>query len=68
LLDNILETSIDQHFHTMIQNRHIHRRKDFDDNLSTEIIEENGDSLFEPPEVTFPTFSCIMPDTQAGLN
>jgi hypothetical protein len=51
LLDNILETSIDQHFHTMIQNRHMQRHKDFDDNLSTDIVEENGDGLFEPPEV-----------------
>ncbi|KAF3328657.1 Tic22-like family [Carex littledalei] len=51
LLDNILESSIDQHFHSMIQNRHIQRRNDFDDNLTAEIIDESSDSLFEPPEV-----------------
>ncbi|XP_078174714.1 tic22-like family protein isoform X2 [Carex rostrata] len=51
VLDNILEASIDQHFHSMIQNRHIHRRNDFDDNLTAEIIDESIDNLFEPPEV-----------------
>lgn len=43
----------------MIQNRHMQRRKDFDDNLTTEIIEDNGDSLFEPPEVSFPSFFVL---------
>lgn len=52
LLDNILEASIDQHFHTMIQNRHMKRRRDaIDDNLTADAIEEYSDSLFEPPEV-----------------
>ncbi|XP_042403060.1 uncharacterized protein LOC121992633 [Zingiber officinale] len=52
LLDNILEASIDQHFHTMIQNRHKKRRRDaVDDNLTADAIEEYSDSLFEPPEV-----------------
>lgn len=52
LLDNILEASIDQHFHTLIQNRHMQRRRDvIDDSLAAEVIEENGESLFEPPEV-----------------
>ncbi|XP_020088762.1 uncharacterized protein LOC109710520 [Ananas comosus] len=52
LLDNILEASIDQHFRTMIQNRHMQRRRDvIDDSLTAEIVEESGDSLFEPPEV-----------------
>ncbi|ERN05011.1 hypothetical protein AMTRI_Chr01g109500 [Amborella trichopoda] len=52
LLDNILEASIDQHFHTLIQNRHMQRRRDaIDDNLAAEVVEENFDNLFEPPEV-----------------
>ncbi|KAJ6849077.1 uncharacterized protein M6B38_271365 [Iris pallida] len=52
LLDNILEASVDQHFRTLIQNRHVQRRRDIiDDNLTAEVFEENGDNLFEPPEV-----------------
>eukprot|EP00268_Persea_americana_P006485 TRINITY_DN12340_c0_g1_i1.p1 TRINITY_DN12340_c0_g1~~TRINITY_DN12340_c0_g1_i1.p1 ORF type:complete len:558 (-),score=114.46 TRINITY_DN12340_c0_g1_i1:420-2093(-) len=52
LLDNILEASIDQHFHTLIQNRHMQRRRDvIDDDLAAEVVEENVESLFEPPEV-----------------
>ncbi|CAM0880485.1 unnamed protein product [Alopecurus aequalis] len=52
LLDNILEASMDQHFHSIIQNRHVQRRRDIvDDSLTSEILEESADSLFEPPEV-----------------
>jgi len=52
LLDNILEASMDQHFHSMIQNRHVQRRRDtVDDSLTSEILEESADSMFEPPEV-----------------
>lgn len=52
LLDNILEASMDQHFHSMIQNRHIQRRRDIvDDSLTSEILEESADSLLEPREV-----------------
>ncbi|XP_077227805.1 tic22-like family protein [Tasmannia lanceolata] len=52
LLDNILEVSIDQHFHTLIQNRHTQRRRNvIDDNLAAEVVEDNGENLFEPPEV-----------------
>lgn len=52
LLDNILEASVDQHFHTLIQNRHMQRRRDVtDDGLTAEMIDENGDGLFDPPEV-----------------
>ncbi|XP_068660241.1 uncharacterized protein [Aristolochia californica] len=52
LLDNILDASIDQHFQTLIQSRHMQRRRDMiDDSLAADVIEENGDSLFEPPEV-----------------
>lgn len=55
MLDNILEESVDQHFHTLIQNRHMQRRRDvIDDNLAAEVVEENGDSLWEPPEVQNP--------------
>ncbi|KAL5220206.1 hypothetical protein ABZP36_024919 [Zizania latifolia] len=52
LLDNILEASMDQHFHSMIQNRHSRRRRDIvDDSFTSERIEESTDSLLEPPEV-----------------
>lgn len=52
MLDNILEESVDQHFHSLIQTRHMQRRRDVvDDNLAAEVIEEMGDSLWEPPEV-----------------
>ncbi|XP_028784409.1 uncharacterized protein LOC114740429 [Neltuma alba] len=52
ILDNILEESVDQHFHALIQTRHMQRRRDvIDDNIAAEVIEEMGDSLWEPPEV-----------------
>ncbi|KAJ6752618.1 hypothetical protein OIU74_027441 [Salix koriyanagi] len=52
MLDNILEESVDQHFHGLIQTRHMQRRRDvIDDNVAAEVIEEMGDSLLEPPEV-----------------
>ncbi|KAJ6707276.1 hypothetical protein OIU85_027612 [Salix viminalis] len=52
MLDNILEESVDQHFHALIQTRHMQFRRDvIDDNDSAEVIEEMGDSLLEPPEV-----------------
>ncbi|PON58216.1 Tic22-like [Parasponia andersonii] len=52
MLDNILEESVDQHFHALIQTRHMQRRQDvIDDNLAAEVIEEMGDTLWEPPEV-----------------
>ncbi|CAL9101065.1 unnamed protein product [Musa textilis] len=52
LLDNILDASNDQHFHTLMQNRHMQRRRDvIDDNLTADVVEEYSDSLFEPPEV-----------------
>lgn len=55
MLDNILEESVDQHFHSLIQTRHMQRRRDVvDDNLAAEVIEEMGDSLWEPPEVSNP--------------
>lgn len=52
ILDNILEESVDQHFHALIQTRHMQRRHDvIDDNLAAEVVEEIGDSIWEPPEV-----------------
>ena len=52
MLDNIIEESVDQHFHALIQTRHMQRRRDvIDDNLAAEVIEEMGDSMWEPPEV-----------------
>lgn len=55
MLDNILEESVDQHFHALIQTRHMQRRRDVvDDNLAAEVIEEIGDSIWEPPEVKKP--------------
>ncbi|XP_066308141.1 uncharacterized protein [Miscanthus floridulus] len=52
LLDNILEASMDQHFHSIMQNRHTQRRRDIvDDSLASEIIEESAESLLDPPEV-----------------
>lgn len=52
VLDNILEESVEQHFHSLIQTRHMQRRRDVvDDNLAAEVIEEMSDSMWEPPEV-----------------
>ncbi|CAA7035034.1 unnamed protein product [Microthlaspi erraticum] len=52
VLDNILEESVDQHFHSLIQTRHVQRRRDVvDDSLTSEVMEEMGDSMLEPPEV-----------------
>ncbi|KAI3835164.1 hypothetical protein MKX03_015791 [Papaver bracteatum] len=51
-LDNILEDSVDQHFHTLIQNRRVQRRRDIiDDSFSEDAGEDNADSPWEPPEV-----------------
>ena len=51
-LDSILEQSIDHHFHHLIQSRHVQRRRDvIDDNLAAEVLEDNAESLWEPPEV-----------------
>lgn len=52
MLDNILEESVDQHFHALIQTRHMQRRRDvIDDNLAAEVVEEIAESAWEPPEV-----------------
>lgn len=53
MLDNILEESVDQHFNTIIQSRHLQRRRDIvDDNIEgAEAFEEITESVWEPPEV-----------------
>ncbi|KAL7229863.1 hypothetical protein ACSBR2_008419 [Camellia fascicularis] len=52
MLDNILEESVDQHFHSLIQTRNLQRRRDvIDDNLAAEMTEETAESVWEPPEV-----------------
>lgn len=52
-LDNILEESADQHFHALIETRHIQRRGGggIDDILSAEAAEEMEESVWDPPEV-----------------
>lgn len=55
MLDNILEESVDQHFHSLIKTRHLNRRRDIiDDNMAAEALEENAESIWEPPEVHNP--------------
>lgn len=52
MLDNILEESVDQHFHALIETRNSQRRRDvIDDNLSAEAVEEMNESMWDPPEV-----------------
>ncbi|KAL0321478.1 UNVERIFIED_CONTAM: hypothetical protein Scaly_2444200 [Sesamum calycinum] len=52
MLDSILEESVDQHFHSLIETRHFERRRDVvDDSLTTEVVEEMGESMWDPPEV-----------------
>lgn len=54
MLDNILEESVDQHFNSMIETRHMQRRKDVvDDNLPAEVVDDTADSLWDPPEVHY---------------
>lgn len=51
LLDTILEESVDQHFHALIQTRRQHRDVFRDDDSDAELIDETGESMSEPPEV-----------------
>lgn len=52
MLDKILEESVDQHFHSLIKTRHSNRRRDIiDDSMSSDVFEENAESIWEPPEV-----------------
>lgn len=59
MLDNILEDSVDQHFHALIETRNFQRRQDVvDDNLTAEVVEEMGESMWDPPEVQI-NLSCV---------
>ncbi|XP_023769453.1 uncharacterized protein LOC111918029 isoform X1 [Lactuca sativa] len=52
MLDDILEDSVDQHFHSLIQTRHLQRRRDIiDDSMGSDLLEDNTDNVWEPPEV-----------------
>ena len=52
MLDNILQESVDQHFHALIETRNSQRRRDvIDDSLSAEAVEEMNESMWDPPEV-----------------
>lgn len=62
ILDNILEESVDQHFHTLIQNRALQRRREIVGD-SSDGLEDNGDNMWEPEEVIcwFRTLSnCLL--------
>ncbi|KAL6533227.1 hypothetical protein OROMI_027339 [Orobanche minor] len=52
-LDNILEESTDQHFHALIETRHIQRQGDvgIDDSLSAEAAEEMEENVWDPPQI-----------------
>ncbi|KAJ9545866.1 hypothetical protein OSB04_025573 [Centaurea solstitialis] len=52
MLDDILEDSVDQHFNSLIQTRHMQRRRDIiDDNMGSDLLDESADNVWEPPEV-----------------
>lgn len=52
MLDDILEDSVNQHFNSLIQSRHLQRRRDIiDDNMASDLLDDNTDSVWEPPEV-----------------
>lgn len=54
MLDNILEESVEQHFHALIQTRHIQRRRagvDDIENLGEDVLEELGDNTIDTMEV-----------------
>lgn len=62
ILDNILEESVDQHFHTLIQNRALQRRREIVGD-SSDGLEDNADNTWEPEEVIcwFRTLSnCLL--------
>ncbi|KAK6936772.1 hypothetical protein RJ641_033802, partial [Dillenia turbinata] len=49
MLDNILEESVDQYFHSLIQSRQLQRRRDvIDDNLTAEVVQELLDEIGHP--------------------
>nr|GEX12884.1 Tic22-like protein [Tanacetum cinerariifolium] len=52
MLDDILEDSVDQHFNTLIQTRHLQRRRDIiDDNMASDLLDDSTENVWEPPEV-----------------
>ncbi|KVI07149.1 hypothetical protein Ccrd_014495 [Cynara cardunculus var. scolymus] len=52
MLDDILEDSVDQHFNSLIQTRHLQRRRDIiDDNMGSDLLDDSADNVWEPPEV-----------------
>ncbi|XP_076946866.1 uncharacterized protein LOC143618617 [Bidens hawaiensis] len=52
MLDDILEDSVDQHFNSLIQTRHLQRRRDIiDDNIASDLLDDNTENVWEPPEV-----------------
>ncbi|KAK9070398.1 hypothetical protein SSX86_010800 [Deinandra increscens subsp. villosa] len=52
MLDDILEDSVNQHFDSLIQTRHLQRRRDIiDDNMASDLLDDNTDNVWEPPEV-----------------
>ncbi|XP_071710955.1 uncharacterized protein [Rutidosis leptorrhynchoides] len=52
MLDDILEDSVDQHFDSLIQSRHLQRRREIiDDNISSDMLDDNTENVWEPPEV-----------------
>ncbi|KAL8199757.1 hypothetical protein R6Q57_013325 [Mikania cordata] len=52
MLDDILEDSVNQHFNSLIQTRHLQRRRDIiDDNMASDMLDDNTDNVWEPPEV-----------------
>ncbi|GAB2265146.1 hypothetical protein Dimus_000211 [Dionaea muscipula] len=48
-LDNILEDSVDRHFHSLIEFRHLQRQRD--DNVTVEAMEEIEDDIWDSTEV-----------------
>lgn len=52
MLDDILEDSVDQHFNTLIQTRHMQRRRDIiDDSMASDLLDDSTENVWEPPEV-----------------
>lgn len=57
MLDDILEDSVDQHFNSLIQTRHVQRRRDIiDDNMGSDLLDDNTENVWEPPEVLRPYY------------
>ncbi|KAL4568516.1 hypothetical protein LXL04_024130 [Taraxacum kok-saghyz] len=49
MLDDILEDSVDQHFHSLLHTRHVQRRRDIiDDNMGSDLLDDNTNNVWEP--------------------